>query len=116
MKTFLKTTFGAMALALAMGGTLPPVFAANMDGMDMKPAAGATKVPQPVPAEIRKIDAATGKVTLKHGPITNLGMSAMTMAFPVKDAAMLKGLKEGDQVSATFDTVNGKPTVVDLKR
>ncbi|MEM5426947.1 copper-binding protein [Cupriavidus oxalaticus] len=98
-----------------MGVTLPTM-AANMDGMDMKPASGATKAPQPVPAEIRKIDAATRKITLKHGPIANLGMSAMTMAFPVKDAAMLKGLKEGDQVSVTFDTIDGKPTVVDLRK
>ena len=65
---------------------------------------------------MRKIDAATGKITLKHGPIANLGMSAMTMAFPVKDPAMLKGLKEGDQVSATFDSVDGKATVVDLRK
>jgi Cu/Ag efflux protein CusF len=65
-----------------------------MEGMDMTPSAGAKKAPQPVPAEVRKIDAATGKITLKHGPIANLGMSAMTMAFPVKDPAMLKGLKE----------------------
>ena len=43
-------------------------------------------------------------------------MSAMTMAFPVKDPAMLKGLKEGDQVSATFDSVDGKATVVDLRK
>ena len=87
-----------------------------MEGMDMTPSAGAKKAPQPVPAEVRKIDAATGKITHKHGPIANLGMSAMTMAFPVKDPAMLKGLKEGDQVSATFDSVDGKATVVDLRK
>ncbi|MDK2655023.1 copper-binding protein [Cupriavidus sp. LEh21] len=98
-----------------MGMTLP-ARAANMDGMDMKPASGTTKAPQPVPAEVRKIDAANGKITLKHGPIANLGMSAMTMAFPVRDAAMLKGLKEGDQVSVTFDTIDGKPSVVDLRK
>lgn len=97
-------------------GTALPAIAATMEGMDMKPAAGAPKAAQPVPAEVRKIDAATGKVTLKHGPIPNLGMSAMTMSFPVKDPAMLKGLKEGDQVSATFGTVDGKATVVDLRK
>lgn len=63
-----------------------------------------------------EIDAATGRITLKHGPIANLGMSAMTMAFPVKDPTMLKGLKEGDQVPATFDSVGGKATVVDLRK
>lgn len=114
MKT-LKTTLGAVALVLATGAALPGI-AAPMEGMDMKPAAGVKKSPQPVPAEVRKVDAAGGKITLKHGPIANLGMSAMTMAFPVKDPAMLKGLKEGDHVSATFDTVDGKAAVVDLRK
>lgn len=105
----------AIAMAIAIG-MAPAAFAANMEHMDMKAASGPAKAPQPVPAEVRKIDTATSKVTLKHGPIANLGMSAMTMAFPVKDPAMLKGLKEGDQVSATFDTVDGKATVVDLRK
>lgn len=114
MKT-LNATLGAVALALSISTALPGT-AATMEGMDMTPSVGAKKAPQPVPAEVRKIDAATGKITLKHGPIANLGMSAMTMAFPVKDPAMLKGLKEGDQVSATFDSVDGKATVVDLRK
>ncbi|MGO4326878.1 copper-binding protein [Cupriavidus sp. 2TAF22] len=113
----MKTPLDAVAIALALAfGLVPAAFAANMDGMDMKPATGAAKAPQPVPAEIRKIDAATGKVTLKHGPIANLGMSAMTMAFPVKDPGTLKNLKEGDRVSATFDTLDGKATVIELKK
>jgi Cu/Ag efflux protein CusF len=87
----------------------------DMKGMDMKPSAQSTQ-PQPVAAEIKKIDPQAGKVTLKHGPIENLGMSAMTMSFPVKDRMTLKNFKEGDKVSAMFDTVDGKPTVVDLRR
>ncbi len=115
----MKTPINAIALVLACS-LAPAAFAANMAGMDMKPASSPAsspaKAPQPVPAEIRKIDAATGKVTLKHGPIANLGMSAMTMAFPVKDPEMLKNLKEGDKVAATFDTVDGKATVIELKK
>lgn len=52
-----------------------------------------------VHGEVRKIDEAAGKVTLKHGPIKNLGMDqGMTMAFRVKDPAMLKEVKVGDKV------------------
>src|SRR5687768_16657087 len=38
-------------------------------------------------AEVRKVDKAAGKVTLKHGPIGNLEMPPMTMVFRVKEPA-----------------------------
>ncbi len=111
-----KTLACLLALAATSAAT-PLAFAAGaMDGMDMKPSAASQPAPRPVPAEIRKIDAQAGKVTLKHGPIENLGMSAMTMAFPVKDPASLKNFKEGEAVSVTFDNVDGKPTVVEMRR
>lgn len=108
----LKTLAAALALTAA-----PAVFAAgSMDGMDMKAPAASQQVPRSVPAEIKKIDAQAGKVTLKHGPIENLGMPGMTMAFAVKDRASLSKFKEGDVVSVTFDKVDGAPTVVDMQR
>jgi Cu/Ag efflux protein CusF len=39
--------------------------------------------------EVKKVDKASGKVTIKHGPLDHLGMPAMTMVFGVKDPAML---------------------------
>lgn len=51
-----------------------------------------------VDGKVRKIDEAAGKITLKHGPIKNLDMDAMTMVLRVKDPAMLKKLKVGDKV------------------
>ena len=38
-----------------------------------------------------------GKLTIKHGPLENLGMDAMTMVFKVKDPAMLSQVKVGDR-------------------
>ncbi|MGH8786342.1 MAG: copper-binding protein [Cupriavidus necator] len=115
-----------LAIALAVAAT-PAAFAAgsmdgmdmkgmDMKGMDMKPSAESKQAARPVAAEIKKIDAQAGKVTLKHGPIENLGMPAMTMAFPVKDRASLKDFKEGDSVSVTFDKVGNQPTVLDMQR
>lgn len=104
---------------------VPAAFAAssmdNMDmksmgNMDMKSSAPSQQAPHPVAAQIMKIDGTAGKVTLKHGAIDNLGMPAMTMAFPVKDRAWLKDFKEGDAVQVTFDKVKGKPTVVEMTR
>jgi Cu(I)/Ag(I) efflux system protein CusF len=59
-----------------------------------------------VQGEVRKIDEAAGKITLKHGPIRNLGMDVgMTMVFRVADPAMLKQVKVGDKVE--FEAENG---------
>ena len=51
-----------------------------------------------VEAEVRKVDRANRKITLKHGEIKNLDMPAMTMVFLVNDAATLDQLKAGDKV------------------
>ncbi|MBI4205167.1 MAG: copper-binding protein [Betaproteobacteria bacterium] len=42
---------------------------------------------------IQRIDKEGGTVTIKHGPVQGLNMSAMTMSFPVKDKAMLANLQ-----------------------
>jgi Cu(I)/Ag(I) efflux system protein CusF len=51
-----------------------------------------------VDGEVKKIDGAAGKISLKHGPIKNLDMDAMTMVLRVKDRTMLKNVKVGDKV------------------
>jgi Cu/Ag efflux protein CusF len=48
--------------------------------------------------EVRKVDAANGKLTLKHGEIKDLDMPPMTMVFVVKDKSTLDKLKAGDKV------------------
>jgi Cu/Ag efflux protein CusF len=48
--------------------------------------------------EIRKVDKEAKRITIKHGPIPNLEMPAMTMVFQVKDSAMLERVKAGDKV------------------
>ena len=53
--------------------------------------------------EVRKVDKAVGKVTLKHGEIKNLDMPPMTMVFGVKDKALLDNIKAGDKVKFTAD-------------
>ena len=80
--------------------------------------AEATQVANVLPkvnAEVRRVDAANGKVTLKHGDIPNLDMPPMTMVFQVRDPAQLAPLKAGDKVRFTADKVNGAYTVIDLQ-
>jgi len=55
--------------------------------------------------EVRKVDKDAKKITLKHGPISNLDMPAMTMVFQVADPAMLDHLKAGDKVRFSADKI-----------
>ena len=65
--------------------------------------------------EVRKIDKASAKITLKHAEIKSLDMPPMTMVFNVKDKAVLVSVQPGDKVK--FKAVNeaGKFTVTDLQ-
>jgi Cu/Ag efflux protein CusF len=71
---------------------------------------------QSVDAEVRKVDKAQGKVTLKHGEIKKLDMPAMTMVFRVRDLKMLDGLNVGDKVRIDADKVDGQYTVTALSK
>ena len=66
-------------------------------------------------AEVRRVDATAGKISLKHGDIKNLDMPPMTMVFQLQDKALLGNLKAGDRVRFTADKVNGSYTVVDIQ-
>jgi Cu/Ag efflux protein CusF len=96
-----------------------PAFAGDdMAGMDMsKPSASKTSSNTALTnAEVKKVDAATGMVTLKHGALENVGMPPMTMAFKAKDAEMVKQVHEGDKVKVRVENVNGTLTIVKLEK
>lgn len=48
--------------------------------------------------EVRRLDRAAGKLTLRHGEIPNLDMPPMTMVFEVADPSRLDSLKVGDKI------------------
>ena len=64
---------------------------------------------------VRRIDPANGKLTLRHGPIVNLDMPAMTMVFRVQDPAMLDKVKPGDKVRFRAENLKGALTVTILE-
>ena len=72
--------------------------------------------PTLVEAEVKKVDKEAGKITLRHGDITNLNMPGMTMEFRTKDAAMLDQVKVGDKVTFAAERVNGAFTIVQLQK
>lgn len=64
---------------------------------------------------VKKVDTATQRVMLAHGPIANLGMGPMTMMFKVKEPAMLKMLKDGDKVRFRVEDIGGAYTIVHIE-
>lgn len=52
---------------------------------------------------VESVDLAKGVITMEHEPIESLRWPKMVMDFKAHDAALLKGLKEGDRVE--FDLV-----------
>lgn len=79
-----------------------------------QPAAGARGLLSE--GEVRKVNREAGKVTLRHGPLANLDMPAMTMVFAVADPKLLDGLNEGDKVRFTADKKEGKFVVMAIER
>lgn len=65
--------------------------------------------------EVKKIDKSAGKITIKHGPLENLGMPGMTMVFRVKDPAMLDQVKVGDRVRFRAEKAQGALTLTKLE-
>ena len=76
------------------------------------PAAQASVMSEGV---VRKIDAANGRITLKHGPLVNLDMPAMTMVFRVQPPALLNAVKVGDKVKFHAESINGAYTVTAIQ-
>ncbi|WP_342132817.1 copper-binding protein [Hydrogenophaga sp. OTU3427] len=102
-----------MLLALASGGLFPMLAQAQatMDHSKMDMA----KMPSMTDGEVRKVDLATGKVTIKHGEIKHMDMPGMTMVFTAKDKALLTGLKVGDKVKFMAENANGQMLVTGIE-
>jgi len=82
------------------------------------PAAPAVAAPEQVPqvdGVIRKLDQASGTVTITHGELPNLGMGPMTMSFKAKPPSMLKKWKEGDKIRFRAVEAKGVLTVISIE-
>ena len=81
-----------------------------------QPVSGTADAVAMTDGEVRRIDRETKKITLRHGPIVNLGMPAMTMVFQVKDPAMLEQVKTGDQVLFEAEKTGGAYVVTHIRK
>jgi Cu(I)/Ag(I) efflux system membrane fusion protein len=51
---------------------------------------------------VEEIDTATNTLNITHGPVATLNWPGMTMEFKAANAALLQGLKPGDQIAFEF--------------
>ena len=104
------------AVAALMIGVAAPVMAQQAGHADHHSSAAENQVPATfVTGEVKKVDKEAGKITLKHGPIPNLEMPAMTMVFRAKDPSALDQLKVGDTLQFKAEKIDGNLTITEFK-
>ena len=101
-------TFAGAAIALLALTSFSTATAQSPEHGHHAPAAAASVEASLSDGEVQKVDKSTGRVTLKHGPLENLGMPGMTMLFSVKDPAALDTLKPGDKIKFVAEKIEGR--------
>lgn len=120
MKSITAITVVGPALLLAACGSnaskSEPVAAATAQGMAMPDAGAASMVGKTVAGvgEVTAIDAAGGKVTLKHQAIAEAHWPAMTMTFTASPAIIAKA-KVGEQVAFDLKLTGTGGEISDLR-
>ncbi|NIF85436.1 copper-binding protein [Comamonas sp. Tr-654] len=102
MKNFFHTTLAALSIGIAMA---PPAFAQDHSAhaghgamADASATAPAGQADVLTAGEITRVDARTGKLTIRHEEIKNLDMPPMTMVFALAGSAQSASFKAGDKV------------------
>ena len=111
---YLLTVSAMLAASASTAYADAPTGAAMSMGDSKKEAASSASVDM-TEGVVRKVDKDAKKITIKHGDIKNLDMTAMTMVFQVKNPAMLDQVKAGDKIRFKADSINGAIVVTDLK-
>lgn len=102
----------SLAFAVALSSFALPAAAQSGPASSTTASPAAAEMSE---GEVRKVDREAGKLTIRHGPIKNLDMPAMTMVFHVTDAKLLENVKPGDKVRFVAANEGGKYLVTDLR-
>lgn len=78
-------------------------------------AAAAVDSQELAEGEVRRWDARTGKLTLRHGEIKSIGMPPMTMVFALQDPSQGQALKVGDVVRFRVADLHGALTITHIE-
>ncbi len=106
---------------VAMLAVVPAAYSQGMKDMDMKDMdmkmgnKEAKGTVHKAAGVVTNVDAAKSKVTIKHGPVQSLDWPAMTMAFSVKDKALLDKLVKDKKVHFEFKEEGKDFVITDVK-
>lgn len=113
----MKSLFSAIVLGAFVAIAQVSFADQNMQDMkDMeKPASAAAAAVHKASGVVKSVKPETGQATLEHGPVASLNWPSMTMAFGVKDKAMLSKLPVGKKVNFEFVQEGSKYVVTRVK-
>lgn len=122
-----RTLPGCAAALLSLGLLTLPTAGAQTSAPAPTPAQATQPVQPPAPAEpaaavpmtggeIRRIDRAAGRVTIRHDEIAHLDMPPMTMAFQASPASLLEGLAAGNRIRFRVERSSGALVITAIDR
>jgi Cu(I)/Ag(I) efflux system periplasmic protein CusF len=79
----------------------------------MLPALAQTDMAE---GQVRRVDAANNKITIRHGEIKSLDMPPMSMVFVAKPASILNGIAAGDKIRFTAIEENSQYVVTKIEK
>jgi len=108
------------ARALVVAACLPlsggwSVFAVAAGAAVLAVPAAAQPVQAQASGQVVRIDAAAGKIAIRHGAIGKLGLPAMTLFYHL-DPALLRGIAVGDSVTFTAERVDSQYRIIALEK
>lgn len=119
MKSTLKTLALVAAFSTALASATVSPAAAGLSTQDWYTRIEATRKQGEdhpwVLATVKGIDVRAGTLTIAHAAIPQAKMPAMTMSFPVRDAADLTAHKVGDRVTVQVDSQGGVIKIVHIQ-
>jgi Cu(I)/Ag(I) efflux system periplasmic protein CusF len=105
-----------LAFAIVTGALFTVSGYSNSANHSLKPAVSSGQAAAEMSdGEIRRVDKEARKITVRHGPLANLDMPAMTMVFRASKPEQLKGLKVGDKVRFHAESNAGNYTVTQIE-
>jgi Cu/Ag efflux protein CusF len=93
-----KQSFMKKLLALVLAAVFAGFAWLSLPGLDQAQAPGAAQQTASGSGVVLGIDKEEGVVTISHGPLPALNMTAMTMGFSVKDKGQLSNLQPMQKV------------------
>jgi len=91
-----------LAALLSASAGLVHAQSGGIKGPDMKSDKAAAGKVHKASGKVTRIDPAKPSVTIAHGPVASMNWPSMTMAFTVKDKALMDKLAKDKEVDFEF--------------